>query len=350
MSVINKMLQDLEQRGAATEQPARLATHMPVSQQYWLRRVPWRLLVMLLVAAVLLLSWQLLLKKTVQPELVALQDEPVQQTELSIVQSEPQPLHHPAEITQENESLVQPEQVVAVLALQQASVPPVATVPATEPEQATSPKDVAPRSANPGQLSIARHTESAAAQQQRLLAEARQAQQNGQSAEAIRLLQQLQQQQPSVLSAYLQLARIYSQQQQWQTARQWLLQALNLGLEQPEVYFMLATIAAEQQDWLQALAHLPARFELTSHPDYYGLKAAVLQQLGRPADAYFWYRQLHLLQPTQARWSLGAAVVLEQQQQQRAARYYFQQALAQRQNLSVASVDYIQQRLAATDP
>ncbi|WP_273024401.1 tetratricopeptide repeat protein [Rheinheimera sp.] len=193
--------------------------------------------------------------------------------------------------------------------------------------------------------SVATPQQQAALLQQRALTAA----QAGQLQQALQLWQQLQQLTPQNAEAYLEQARLWHQLGQPQQALTVLQQALQQGIVNADIQLLLAQQAAAQAQWPRVEALLPAQFVLAQQPEYYGLKATALQQLGQPQAALDWFRQLIVLQPQQARWWLGAAIALDALAQREQAQLHYRQALQWGDSLTAASRNYIQQRLAATE-
>ena len=185
----------------------------------------------------------------------------------------------------------------------------------------------------------------AALLQQQALAAA----QAGQLQQALQLWQQLQQFAPQNAVAYLEQARLWHQLGQPQQALTVLQQALQQGIVHADIQLLLAQQAAAQAQWQRVDTLLPAQFALAQQPEYYGLKATALQQLGQPQAALDWFSQLIVLQPQQARWWLGAAIAFDALSQPEQAQLHYRQALQWGDSLTAASRNYIQQRLAAIE-
>ena len=173
--------------------------------------------------------------------------------------------------------------------------------------------------------------------------------QAGQLQQALQLWQQLQQLTPQNAEAYLEQARLWHQLGQSQQALMVLQQALQQGIVNADIQLLLAQQAAAQAQWQRVDTLLPAQFALAQQPEYYGLKATALQQLGQPQAALDWFSQLIVLQPQQARWWLGAAIAFDALAQPEQAQLHYRQALQWGDSLTAASRHYIQQRLAATE-
>ena len=184
---------------------------------------------------------------------------------------------------------------------------------------------------------------------QALSQQALQAAQSGQLMPALSLWQQVQQLAPDQPAAYIAASQLWQQLGQPERAQQQLQLALSNGADSAEVRLLLAQYYAASQQWQQADALLPAHYALAQYPEYYGLKATVLQQLANNAAALNWFNQLIVQQPQQARWWLGAAIAYDQSGQMDQALLHYRQALQWGDNLSADSRNYIQQRLAVTE-
>ena len=236
----------------------------------------------------------------------------------------------------------EPQQIKpGVLTAQVDAVPQAATV-----VQAPTP---APTAKTGSSLSVTSREPTAAQSQAKLRQQAMAAAQAGQLQQALQLWQQLQQFAPQNAVAYLEQARLWHQLGQPQQALTVLQQALQQGIVHADIQLLLAQQAAAQAQWQRVDTLLPAQFALAQQPEYYGLKATALQQLGQPQAALDWFSQLIVLQPQQARWWLGAAIAYDQSGQTEQAVLHYRQALQWGDSLTVASRNYIQQRLAAIE-
>ncbi|MDP5135325.1 hypothetical protein ORJ04_05085 [Rheinheimera baltica] len=171
----------------------------------------------------------------------------------------------------------------------------------------------------------------------------------GQLQQALQYWLQVQQLTPADPGVYIAQARLWTQLGQPSQAELTLRQALSRNILDADIQLLLAQYAATNAAWQQVDELLPAQFFLAQQPDYYGLKATALQQLGQQQAALQWFTQLIQLQPQQARWWLGAAIAHDALAQREQAHLHYQQALNWGDGLSVASRAYIQQRLAATE-
>ena len=224
---------------------------------------------------------------------------------------------------------------------------------------AATDNTVAVRSAQPNQappsapaarpVTIERAGLTAAQQASALMQQALVAEQAGDMSLALTHWQQVQRLTPTQSRPYLAQARIWQMLGQTAQSVQVLQQAVAQHIVDADIQLLLAQQAATQQQWQQVTDLLPEQFALAQHPDYYGLKATALQQLGQPQAALHWFVRLVNVQPEQARWWLGAAIAYDALQQRPDANFHYQQALQRGDRLSPASRHYIQQRLTATE-
>lgn len=351
MSVLNKMLRDLEQRQPHTTTAVK-AIPVGAGQRKTLM-------------AILLLSCLLLLATYfVQPN--AKVSEPVTLPENSAVTGGSADPVSAKPVIQQPETPVRRESLVATTTEEKAaSLDEDTTVTDREPikqagisaviKQTSEPRRNKAENQDKGEIStratleVVRSQPTIAQQVDALSQQAVAAAQAGQLQRALQLWQQVQQLQPEVATAYLAQARLWLQLGQPAQAEQVLQLGLQHGIVNAQMQFLLAQQAASKAEWHQVERLLSAQFELPQHTEYYGLKATALQQLGQQQAALYWYQQLLQVQPQQARWWLGAALAFDELQQWDAAKQHYRQALQWGDNLSSASRQFIQQRLAAIE-
>lgn len=104
-----------------------------------------------------------------------------------------------------------------------------------------------------------------------------------------------------------------------------------------------ALVAAGQLQ--QALLELNSPVSAGEFPEYLALRAAILQQQQDWPAALSLYQQLLTVQPAHPGWNLAAGIAAAQQGQQALARQYYQQAWQQQQRLAPASQQFLQQQL-----
>lgn len=102
----------------------------------------------------------------------------------------------------------------------------------------------------------------------------------------------------------------------------------------------------QQQRWTELLAQINDQLITSYGSEVIALQAQALWQTQQYQPALLAYQQWTSLAPTEARAWLGQALVLEQLAQQQQAKMAYQKAL-QHGGLSPASLQFIQQRLAA---
>ncbi len=104
-----------------------------------------------------------------------------------------------------------------------------------------------------------------------------------------------------------------------------------------------ALVAAGQLQ--QALLALNSPVSASEFPEYLALKAAILQQQQDWPAALSLYQQLLTVEPAHPGWNLAAGIAAAQQGQHALARQYYQQAWLQQQRLAPASQQFLQQQL-----
>ncbi|GHG67826.1 hypothetical protein GCM10010919_16820 [Alishewanella longhuensis] len=110
--------------------------------------------------------------------------------------------------------------------------------------------------------------------------------------------------------------------------------------------YELAVSAASAQQWQQALAYLSAAEPIATFPAYFALKAAVLQQQAEWSAALELYQQLLQLEPTHAGWNLAAGISAQQLSANELAQRFYVIAWQHRTQLPAASQAYLQQQLS----
>ncbi len=95
----------------------------------------------------------------------------------------------------------------------------------------------------------------------------------------------------------------------------------------------------------QALLELNSPVSASEFPEYLALRAAILQQQQDWPAALSLYQQLLTVEPAHPGWNLAAGIAAAQQGQQALARQYYQQAWLQQQRLAPASQQFLQQQL-----
>ena len=370
MSVLNKMLRDLEQREQATGSSARSTSiSRDESRPLWLN------ILLLGAAALLVFAVYAILNRpeftqssiAASPKPTAVeplvQSQVVDETALTgevggaapitLIAPQAERLTPQPEADVINTAVpveVVAEQVVKEQVVAEHVVAPQPVAAAVAAVQADPLADVAADSAKAAKVAVVqRPVQSAEQKAQALGQQAVQAAQSGQLMPALSLWQQVQQLSPQQPAAYIAASQLWQRLGQPGRAQQQLQLALSNGADSAEVRLLLAQYYAAAQQWQQADTLLPAHYALAQYPEYYGLKATVLQQLADNAAALNWFSQLIVQQPQQARWWLGAAIAYDQSGQTEQAVLHYRQALQWGDSLSADSRNYIQQRLAATE-
>lgn len=134
---------------------------------------------------------------------------------------------------------------------------------------------------------------------------------------------------PSHRGARQALAAMYIERGELDTARELLEQGLRLDAGQPAFAIALARILIERKDLPGALAVLDgAATAAADFPEYHVLRATILQRLGRNAEAAQAYRAALSRQPAIPQAWVGLGISLEALQQRSEAAEAFRQALA----------------------
>ena len=183
-------------------------------------------------------------------------------------------------------------------------------VPAAEPPTGTLKKEVAPRD--------------------QLWSAAQQARQKGDFSEATRLLTELVALAPDDREGRFELIKVLLQQRTMEHALQVAEQGRQRQPDEPLWLILKARLLAETDQLAEALFTLDVESvpAVNQSPEFYALKAALLQQATRYEDALLIYQQLCGAFPRQAQWWFGRAVTANQLGDQRQARDSFKQALA----------------------
>ena len=291
MSVINKMLQDLDRRqalGAATEPAVVRPPAAKTGNREWF----WRVLVVLLSAALAWMGWvaiQLLPRKPVATELAfraaaeaksraeAAKPAPVATPPAEPVAAQPAPAAAPpaqdalrlATTLQTPVQEAQPEPKV------ESPQPPVAVKPkpAAAPSTAKPAVDKRDRKASSNDAAEAHFRRAAL-----LLS-------HGRVSEAEERLQAALRSDPSHVGARQTYVSLLLEHQRVDAARRLLQEGLAIQPAQATFAFALARIHVEQRDYSTALEVMDRVGLAAGNPEFQALRGAVLQRLGRHAEA-----------------------------------------------------------------
>ncbi len=151
---------------------------------------------------------------------------------------------------------------------------------------------------------------------------------------------------PAHIAARELLVSLLLSKGQWQLAQQQLQHGLDAAPKHYRFAQVLARLHAEHGEDQQALMVLAAsRVQAAGDPEYLALMAAIFQRAGQHADAARAYRQAVTVQPRQGKWWLGMAISLEAENNVQAAREAYHRAATS--GLDGKLRQYAEQRLAA---
>lgn len=342
MSVVNKMLKDLEQRESSDVTPA---NYQPPAK----KPVPVRLLVIILVGVIaigLMMFWPMDSNTPVVQSPVV---QPINQSNAAETNIQEQPQPEETALSPQTDPVVA-DQLPQAEINQPVAVPPTRTAPTvqTEVPEATASneslslpvvesepklasKPVVKSSSDPGKMA--------------LKAQIADAIERNNANEAIRLLKILILQQPDNIGAKKRLAALYFSEGRSEDAQRVLQDTLSQVPSDSSVRLMYARLMAQQNE--QDLAYYtlkaaddypPANIELL------GFRASIAQQLGKLDDALTDYNVLVTIDARNAKWWLGLAVVADKQGERKLAIESYREAFAL-QSLDANIQQFIQQRL-----
>lgn len=354
MSVVNKMLQDLEAR--QTAEPAISADYQPPSGKWKLAVLAGAVLVLLLAGAG---YWWLTqgsasadTARQTNREATSL---PAKQMiyatrPVDAAGQSEQKLAQPAQVDESRLAASQPTVVEQSAEPDNLSAEPVVDLA----EQASQLETVDKPETNASTPEIVTEVSSQFSMQDSSVAEQRlslrqriaDALAANDNSLAISLLQQLLADEPDNIDAAKKLAGLLFAKGDARAAARQLQQSLQLAPQRSDLLLMLARLHSGQNQHEQAFnllsQHQPAAFiEL----DYLAYRASLAQRLGNYPIAKQDYLQLSQLDASNAKWWLGLGIAEEQLQANRAALLAYQKAYALQQ-LDTAVVDFIQQRMA----
>ncbi|MBT1065973.1 tetratricopeptide repeat protein [Bowmanella sp. Y26] len=339
MSVVNKMLKDLENRQAA---PAGLqAEYQPPAP----RRSVWWLFGVLPIALLVALAYWLI-PQWIQPEKVdvSAQVEPVRLakpvervTEKQVEDAKVQ--------AQDTEPQPQPQPQPALAQTLVSEEPQEQQNPTSE--TATVVKDEVPVAE--GKLSISKQASEQDLQWAGLKERAKHALAQNQFESAQKLLTQMLHMQPQQHAVRLRLAELMYGLGQVGGAKQLLQDGLASFQEEPSLRLMLARMLVGEQRQTEALVllkqHQPS---ILAYADYFALRAQLAQQAGELPLAVQDYLLLSEYQPQKVEWRMGLAVSQDQQGEVEQAReHYLWLSHSGKLNSSLQS--FVVQRLSALE-
>lgn len=335
MSLINKMLRDLDDRHAAAGQKAMPSEVRSLPEKVQRSRISRSLLVLLALGAMAAAGWQTsaywmpwlplqyqaLLTPAPPPPVVRQQAPPMIVLALPSVADTlpppPEPAATPAPLS-EGQSLKL-----------DSTLPQVSEAPAPSPVVAAKPKaETAPGKAKfrvviDKQQSVPSAQERAEIEYRKGVA----AYKLGHATEAAAQFKSVLQEEPRHAQARQTLLSMLAEQKQWDEVQALLKEGLELTPTQVAWAMALARIQVERGNPTEAwetLQKYMANGE--KHADYQGFAGVLLQRLQKPHEAALRYQAALQLKPNEGRWWLGLGLALESDGQAAQARNAFQRA------------------------
>lgn len=351
MSLINKMLKDLESRqGAASPQPG----GRPIFQDLHAvnhdrRRVRSLMVGMLAVVALAAAGYYGVTywdnrstptAATTLPMVAATPVSPAVDTAATLASSAPAPVvTPPATATATATPSPKPPAPAKPAAVRPPATKPVAAK--TKPTKAEAVPNAA------AQFERTERPYSPEELAENAYREAAQLRAQGNPAEAERRLKALLASNPKQVKARELLASIQLDSGRWAEAQDTLEQGVAQVPEYLAFRFQLARLYLEHGSDEQALALLEsARREGRTDPELYGFLAALYQRAGRHADAVKTYQEALALRPVEGKWWLGLGISLEGTKNVSAARDAYRRAL-ESGRLTASLSRYAEDRLRA---
>jgi len=368
MSLINKMLRDLDARHAGTGQTVLPDEVRPLPEEVVAPRVSRRVWVLaglaILSAAAIQTSaiWLPLLAEFVPlpasvlppppvvapaappaPTTVVLQLPPPEQMlplpslpetataapeATAEAASSPAPAAPPAppQVAENRSTDLKIDRSLPEVQVKAAAPAPAAPVVATAPKKAAPP----PKSARPQPPATVEKQQNLASPQERAEASYRRgvaAYKVGHFAEAAQLFRAALQEDPRHLTTRQTLLSMQAEQKQWDDVQIVLREGLELMPEQISWAMALARIQVERgklpEAWETLQKHM-AHGEKSA--DYQGFAGVLLQRMQKPHEATFYYQAAVQLKPNEGRWWLGLGLALEAEGKGAEAREAFQRA------------------------
>lgn len=329
MSLINKMLKDLEARqtGAAPRTDARPIFHdlQPTGGERRTRSLAAGGLLVVVMAAAAFFAWQHYARAPrTLPVVVAapVATPPVIETAPPAADSvaAPAPSTAPT-LPPVTAAPVKPEVVKPAPAKTQA-----ASRPATKPKAATARAKAEPEAE--GRIEKIERVPNSAELAENLYREAARVHAQGNPAEAERLFKTLLVTNPRHTLARERLAAIQLDGGRWQEAQGTLEQGVAQVPQHLPFRYQLARLYLERGEPAQAQTLLEdARHAGHTDAELHAFLAAIHQRAGRHGDAVKSYREALTLRPEEGRWWVGTGISLEAQQESSAARDAYRRAL-----------------------
>lgn len=308
VSLINKVLQDLDRRQAAISSETAVARS---PQEPHRREWFWRTVTVLLslgVAWVLWLAYQLLPRPLVPDHVFRMVAE-IRSRPQGTIEPAPAAAPQPAPVAAPVERPAEPAQprVVEPLKLAQELETPIRE-PLREKVQAIKPKPVPPA---PKQIDKRDHARSASDNAETHFRRAALFLNHGRVSEAEDQLIAALAADPAHAPARQAYVALLLEQNRVDAARRRLQEALAINPQQPTFALALARIHAEQRDYPTALEIIDRAGSAARHPDFQALRGAVLQRMGRHAEAVDAYHAALAGGAGQATTWIGLGISLE---------------------------------------
>ncbi|MDF2179139.1 tetratricopeptide repeat protein [Aliiglaciecola sp. CAU 1673] len=341
MSVINKMLQDLEKR----QQLGVSGDYVPPLKSGFNKL--WLMFPLLLAAVLIWQFWpgipdQALSVSTVEQEQVkAPEPKPMREIQGAQAQAEEIP-----DLASESQELMETAPVIVVADIQTTEPQEQTTTPPTAPDSSQQAAQRLPKP-DSGLIKVQSAKENADTQWQRLKSQAASALAQNDTGKAIDLLQQMLAKAPDNEGVRSKLAELYLGRGQAQQAKQLLQSGLALDPGQHGLRLSLAKIYLLDNNNSEALALLESTNPpLSEYADYYAARAPLARQEGNLELAVADYLLLSRFQPLLAKWRLGLAISLDQagRQQDALGQYRW---LSQQNQVAPQIREFVQQRLRA---
>lgn len=339
MSVVNKMLQDLEQRqnqAAGASSDYRPPAKASVSQ--------WMLIILLLIAITGAAFWWFsATQMSEQPVLLTEQANLESHLAEEEVELESAALPMIVEVPSDSQA-PQPQsegQADVVADQAQAKAPPTAPAQIETSEHHKQPSS--PELTRPGVMTVSTSGDGLTIKDPR--AEAQFALQKGDTKTAIDALFDLLEQEPENIGARKKLASLLFAEGQAESAQSLLESGLKSHPNNSDLHLMLARLYSQNAQPDAALQLLQqVQVYAVNDADFIAYRASLAKQLNQHNSAYQDYLALAKAQPEQARWWLGFAVAAERLEQLPSAEAAYDRALSLNQ-LSAEVTEFIRQRL-----
>jgi tetratricopeptide (TPR) repeat protein len=339
MSLINQMLKDLDKRRGPVNEAHVAALQgmglVNIHQFKWHNSLPFAAWVATGLLAIIV-SYQVSIWWSTRP-----QTEPA--LTLQTVAEIAEPERHAQLDTASSQETLEAAPVAAITKITESTEQPldIPVVPRAEPGQAalqTTAESVRKR------VKLLTPEQKA----DRLFARAQQALSRHQRERGENLLRQALDEYARHVSARSQLAALHLSKQQEDKAERLLVEGLLTDSHQLALARPYAQLLAARNELIPALQTLDRAIgQRRADPETLALRAAILYRMGRHTESATDYQQALQLQPNQALWWTGLAVVLEQSGQSTRALEAYQRAA--KLPLDTPVKDYVKQRIQALD-